>query len=281
MHADSLAGLCDSHTHTWRCGHADGEDEAFVEAALAAGLAAIAVTDHLPFYWLPADAHDPRLAMKPEDLPRYVEAILALKAHYAGRIDVLLGIKADYIAGHEPTLATILASYPFDVVLGSVHWLDGWWVDSPASLPRYRQGQAAVDRVWAEYAEALLGAVRSGLFDVLAHLDLPKKFGFRPSQPFAGRQGEVVAAIATSGCAVEYSSGGRRKPVGEDYPSPSLVHELAQAGVPFVLSSDAHTPSEVGFAFSALLDRLSASGAEDVTVSRGRRPTRVRIGRAC
>ncbi len=262
---------CDTHTHTARCGHAGGADDAYVEAAIGAGLAAIAVTDHLPLYWLPAERRDPSLAMSLEELPRYVDAVLALKERYADRIEVLLGIEADWVAGHQDTLARLLDAYPFDVVLGSIHWLDGWWVAAPSSLPRYREGQDEVDRVWAGYAREAISAARSGLFDVLSHLDLPKKFGHRPTTPFGGLRDEVLAAVAASGCAVELSSAGRRKPVGEDYPSPDLVAALAAAGAPFVLSSDAHAPAEVGFAFPDLLATLRAAGVGHVARFRARR----------
>jgi len=263
---------CDTHTHTARCGHAGGSDEAFVEAAIDAGLAAIAVTDHLPFYWLPPEDHDPTLAMAMAELPRYVEAVLALRERYRGRVEVLLGIEADYVEGHEETLAALLAKYPFDVVLGSVHWLDGWWVDAPSSLPRYRQGAEEVERIWSRYAELVMQAAGSGLFDVLSHLDLAKKYGYRPEQPFAGRQADVVAAVAAGGCAVELSSAGRRKPVGEDYPSDELLADLAAAGVRFVLSSDAHAPAEVGFGFAESVARALAVGVGEVVVFRGREP---------
>lgn len=268
---------CDTHTHTARCGHASGSDGAFVEAAIERGLAAIAVTDHVPFYWLPPEAHDARLAMATAELPRYVDAVLALKARYAGRIDVLLGLEADYVAGHEDTLRVLLANYPFDVVLGSVHWVDGWLVDAPSSVARYRLGQDEVDAIWAAYAEALLGAIRSGLFDVLSHLDLPKKFGYRSTRAFAGRQREIVAAVAASGCAVELSSAGRRKPVGESYPAPDLLDELALAGVPLALSSDAHAPAEVGFGFTELVAAARTAGVRDVAVYRGRARSMVRL----
>lgn len=263
---------CDTHIHTARCGHATGGDDELVEAAIARGLAAIALTDHAPFYWLPRERHDPTLAMALGVLPEYVEDVLALAERYRGRIEVLLGLEADYIPGQEDALSRLLGTYPFDVVLGSVHWLDDWVLDAPSSVVRYRQDQAAVDVIWARYAELLIGAARSGLFDVLAHLDLPKKFGFRATQPFAGRQSEVVSAVAASGCAVELSSAGRRKPVGEDYPAPDLVRELAAAGVRFVLSSDAHAPAEVGFAFGDLVAGASACGVHEVLVYRRRTP---------
>jgi len=267
-----VAGLADFHTHTARCGHAGGRDEEYVEAAIARGLAAIAVTDHVPFYWLPPERHDPTLAMPAEELPRYVDAVLDLRERYAGRVEVLLGLEADFVAGHEDELARLLERFPFDVVLGSVHWLDGWWVDAPSSLPRYRQGGDEVERIWDEYATQLIAAARSGLFDVLSHLDLPKKFGFFPAAPFAGRLAEVVAAVSAGGCAVELSSAGRRKPVGEDYPAEAVVTALAAAGVPFVLSSDAHAPAEVGFGFGELAARARAHGVGATRLFRRRRP---------
>ncbi len=276
-----MSALCDTHTHTARCGHAGGQDEEFIEQAIARGLSAIAVTDHGPFYWLPEAEHDPTLAMAPAELPRYVEAVLALKERFRGRIEVLLGLEADYVAGQEEALAALLARYPFDVVLGSVHWLDGWWVDAPSSLPRYRRGQAEVDRIWDEYATALIGAARSGLFDVLSHLDLPKKFGFRPSRPFGGRQWEVVEAVAASGCAVELSSAGRRKPVGEAYPSPELLADLVAAGVPLVLSSDAHAPAEVGWGFEELVATARAAGVTTTVLFRRRHPHAVPLPDSC
>ncbi len=272
---------CDTHTHTARCGHAGGRDEAYVEAAMAAGCAAMAVTDHLPLYWLPEAERDPELAMAADELPRYVDAVLALAERYRGRIEVLLGIEADFVAGHEQALADILDAYPFDVVLGSVHWLDGWWVDAPASAARYREGQDEVDGIWRDYADAVIGAAGCGLFDVLSHLDLPKKFGYRPGAPFAGRQGDVVATIAASGCTVELSSAGRRKPVGEDYPSPDLLRELARAGVPLSMSSDAHAPAEVGWGFAGLAAAARAVGIERVAVFRGRRRSQEPLPQDC
>lgn len=257
----------DHHTHTARCGHAVGEAREYVEAALAAGLRSIAVTDHVPMFWLPEPERDPRLAMRPEELPGYVEEVLALKVEYRGRIEVLLGIEADFVPGHEEGLRRLLAPYPFDLVLGSVHWLGDWLVDGPGSVARFERGQAEVDAIWHAYAGAVVGAAGSGLFDVLTHLDLPKKFGHRPSVPYAGRQAEVVQAVAASGCAAELSSGGMRKPVGESYPSLDLLRDLHAAGVPTVLSSDAHAPDEVGYRFSEL--RALLDGLEDRKEARG------------
>ena len=134
-------------------------------------------------------------------------------------------------------------------------------LDAPSSVVRYREDQAEVDLIWARYAELLIGAARSGLFDVLAHLDLPKKFGFRATHPFAGRQSEVVSAVAASGCAVELSSAGRRKPVGRGLPGPGPRARAGRRRGGFVLSSDAHAPAEVGYAFDELAANTGRQGS--------------------
>ncbi|MCX7894615.1 MAG: histidinol-phosphatase HisJ family protein [Thermoanaerobaculum sp.] len=267
-----VSALADLHTPTFRCGHAVGTEEEYVRQAVRLGLKAVAITDHIPFYWLPPEAHDPTLAMAPEELPAYVEAVLQLKGRYRGRVEVLLGIEADYVEGHEHTLAQILQTYPFDVILGSVHWLSGFWVDAPTSLPEYQKGPERVQQIWALYWQTLEKAIRSGLFDVMAHLDLPKKFGFLPAEPLTELEDAVLQALLETGVAVELSSAGRRKPVGEDYPSPRWLARLATAGVPVVLSSDAHAPHEVGFAFAFLQQQLQQLGVKEVLTFRQRQP---------
>ncbi|HSB36745.1 MAG TPA: PHP domain-containing protein, partial [Thermoanaerobaculia bacterium] len=89
----------DYHVHTFRCGHAGGETRAYVEAALAKGLAEVAFTDHVPLYFLPGDDPAPSLAMTRSELPEYVAEVRALSEEFRGRIDVLLGLEADYAEG--------------------------------------------------------------------------------------------------------------------------------------------------------------------------------------
>ena len=141
------------------------------------GLSEIAFTDHVPLYFLPGDDPDPGVAMTAAELPGYVEEVEALRAEFAGRIDVLLGLEADYAEGHEAALAAILSAYDWDVVLGSVHWVKGDWIDAPHSGARHeREGSAAL---WTAYYRLLAKAAATGFFDVLTHFDLPKKFGHR------------------------------------------------------------------------------------------------------
>lgn len=251
----------DYHVHTARCGHAGGTMRAYVEAALARGLHEVAFTDHVPLYFLPGEDPDPGLAMTRAELPEYVGEVLALREEFAGRIDVLLGLEADYAEGHEAALGEILAAHDWDVVLGSVHWVAGDWIDAPGAGARHeREGTATL---WAEYYRLLSKAAATRFFDVLTHFDLPKKFGHRMPPELARHEADAVAAARGAGVAVEVSSAGLRKTVGEEYPAPPLLARLVAAGVPIILSSDAHAPAEVGWGRERVLAAAQAAGARE------------------
>ncbi|HEY7114221.1 MAG TPA: histidinol-phosphatase HisJ family protein [Thermoanaerobaculia bacterium] len=247
-----MKGLPDYHVHTFRCGHAGGASRAFVDKAIERGLGEIAFTDHIPLYFLPPDRRDPRLAMREEELPGYLDEIAGLAAEFAGRIPVRLGLEADYAEGHEETLGRWLARADWDLVLGSVHWVAGDWIDAPESAARRFAAEGA-ERLYAEYYRLLAKAARTGLFDVLTHFDLPKKHGHRPARVLEDAEQEAIVAARDAGCAVEISSAGLRKPVGEAYPEPRLLRRLAAAGVPVTFSSDAHAPAEVGWGYDRTL----------------------------
>lgn len=263
--------LPDYHVHTFRCGHAGGASRDFVRSALDRGLCEIAFTDHIPLYFLPPEARDPRLAMREDQFEDYLEEVEALAEEFAGQIPVRLGLEADYAEGHEDGLAAWLARAPWDVVLGSVHWVAGDWIDAPESANR-RFGREGAEALYAEYYRLLAKAARSGFFDVLTHFDLPKKHGHRPARALEQAEQEAITAVRESGCAVEISSAGLRKPVGEAYPEARLLRRLVDAGVPVTFSSDAHAPAEVGYRYDETLALARACGVtEFVTLERRRK----------
>ena len=255
------AYLTDYHVHTARCGHAGGEMREYVLTALGRGLAEIAFTDHIPLYFLPGDDPDPTIAMTRAELAGYVEEVRALAEEFAGRIDVLLGLEADYAEGHEAALEEILRVHDWDVVLGSVHWVAGSWIDAPGSAKRHET--EGTENLWREYYRLLAKAAGSGLFDVLTHFDLPKKFGHRMPGEVADAEAAAVEAARRAGIAIEVSSAGLRKAVQEEYPAPKLLRKLVDAGVPIVLSSDAHAPAEVAWGRNEILAAARAAGARE------------------
>lgn len=200
-----------------------------------------------------------------DDLDRYCEFLAG-----AG---LRVGLEADYIAGAEERIAAVLEARPFDYVVGSVHFIGDAAVDQER-WDVWESERGDPDRVWGRYFERLAAAARSGLFDVIAHPDLVKVWG--PARPGPERDPRhyyepAVAAIAESGTAVEVSTAGLRKPVGEIYPAPALARMLAEAGVPFALSSDAHRPEEVGYAYDQAVQMLERIGVAEIATFDGRR----------
>lgn len=265
-----MKGLPDYHVHTFRCGHAGGASRDYVEKAIERGLAEIAFTDHIPLYFLPKDERDPSLAMREDQFDGYLEEVRRLQDEFRGRIAIRLGLEADYAEGHEDELARWLARADWDLVLGSVHWVAGAWIDTPGSAARF--ASEGTERLYAEYYRLLAKAARTGFFDVLTHFDLPKKHGHRPAVPLAEAEAATIEAARAAGCAVEISSAGLRKPVGEAYPEPRLLARLVAAGVPVTFSSDAHAPAEVGWGYDRTTALARDAGvAEFVTIERRRK----------
>lgn len=250
--------LTDYHTHTLRCGHATGTMREYVEQAIALGIDEIGLTDHLWLYFQEPSQRDPAFAMSERDFAAHYEEMIRTQNEYADRIQVRISVEADYIAGREKELLSILARYDFDYVLGSVHFLDGWPLDAPESTVRYEKGP--VSPIYRSYYRSLQGAVALGGFDLLAHLDLPKKFGFLPEDDLSELVCETLDLIAQHDLAVELSSAGLRKPIGEIYPSPAILQQMNARSIPIALSSDAHAPAEVGANYNQLIAAASAAG---------------------
>ena len=234
----SAHSLPDYHTHTTRCGHAAGSATEIVEAARALGLSGIGISDHLPLL----HTCDPGLTMSLDQLSGYVEEVQELKARYPGY--VYLGIEADYRGDTVDDMVELLATYPFDYVIGSVHFLDAWGFDDPSRVSGFQERD--VDEIYRAYYALLAEAAGLGVFTILGHFDLVKKFGHRPSGSLDLEIGNVAERMARRGVMAEINTGGLRKPVHEIYPSASILAILRESGVAVTFGSDAHAPAEVG-----------------------------------
>jgi histidinol-phosphatase (PHP family) len=265
--------LPDYHVHTFRCGHAGGASRDFVLRAIERGLTEIGFTDHVPLYFLPENERDPKLAMREEDFDGYVREVQDLRDEFRGRIAVRLGLEADYAEGREEELARWLERADWDLVLGSVHWVAGGWIDDPSSSPA-RFAREGVEALYEEYYRLLAKAASTRFFDVLTHFDLPKKHGHRPREPRSAAEDAAIAAAREAGCAVEISSAGLRKPVGEAYPEARLLARIVRARVPVTFSSDAHAPAEVGWGYERTLALAREAGVTEYVTFEKRRKRR-------
>lgn len=239
----------------------------YTRRATARAVSEIAITEHVHRFSEARDWLDNPWwrAEATEDIDRYCEALVAAQAT---GLPVLVGIEMDWLAERRDEIAAFLEGRPFDIVLGSVHWLGGRGVDHP-DYPAWADRPA--EQIWEDYLAALVQAAQSGLFDVLAHPDLPKVFGHRMPASLDALAEEAIAAIAATGIAIECSSAGLRKPIAELYPEPGLLARLRAAGVPATLASDAHSPEDVGRDFPTAVAALRGAGYETITRFRERR----------
>ncbi len=232
----------------------------YLAAARAAGVAELGVSEHIHRFSAALEIwdHEWWVDQATDDVDDY--------CRFVRSTPLRLGIEADWVAGREGAIRAFLAARDFDYVVGSVHFLGDEAVDHEG-WDVWDHGDADPDEIWSRYFETLADAARSGLFDILAHPDLVKVWGRgkpRPAGDLRRFYEPAVAAIAESGIAVELSTAGLRKPVGEIYPARQFAEMCAEAGAEFALSSDAHLPEEVGYGYGQAVDFLRELGIERI-----------------
>jgi HisJ family histidinol phosphate phosphatase len=285
--------MLDYHVHLWP--HAERAEAAgqrlerlasYCELAAERGVSELAFTEHL-FRFTAAsslvdsvrrDETDPARRSSiaayfahhtTADLDSYVEAVVEAKR--AG-LPVVLGLEVDFYRGRMDDVARLLAGYPFDVLLGSVHWIGGWMfdvLDDPAMVGEW--DARGVERAWRDYTASIEELAATRTCDVLAHPDLAKVAGRRPDRGLRAELEERMAlAAARSSMAAELSSAGWRKPAAEAYPSASLLSRFAAHGVPLTTASDTHGTALVGERAGELAQLASAAGYERLRAFRQR-----------
>ena len=252
--------MLDYHIHTKYCNHAVGEVTEYAAYAAGLPLKEIGFSDHLPMLkWAV-----PEYAMSFEQLPDYIRDVQHAREQFP-ELRIKLGIEADYYSPEEEDATrALLQQYPFDYVYGSVHFVDDWAIDDPRNIKRWEE--KGVDAVYEGYFRRLQQAARSGLFDIITHTDLAKKFGHRPTNDISALLDETVQAYKESGVAVEINTSGLRKPVKEIYPSPQLLRLLRHYDIPIVFGSDAHHPQEVGKDFAETKQQVKEFGFTELLV---------------
>jgi histidinol-phosphatase (PHP family) len=250
---------CDYHMHTPLCKHAAGPMEAYIERGIELGLREIGFSDHNP---LPRGL-SANVRMAETELDYYVNEVLRLQEEYFGRIEVKLGLEMDYLEGLESYLAKQVEKYPWDYVIGSVHFLDPEC--RTGSWPKNYRGD--VRELFARYFELVHKLAGSGLYDIVGHFDVVKRSGHLPGAEDAEQITHALEEIARAGLCLEINTSGFRHsdaPKLEPYPSLPVVEQALALGIPLMVNSDAHAPEQVGLEFPGIEAFLRGKGCREL-----------------
>lgn len=196
--------------------------------------------------------------MNLSQLEAYVASVERARAAFPEMM-IRLALEVDYLPGQEPWIRELAGRFPWDYFIGSVHYLDsGWDIDNPTKLSEWEHRDT--NEVWMAYVERLEQAAESRLFDILGHIDLPKKFGHRPDIDVVPRYERLFGVVQKVGMAIELNTAGLRKDCAEIYPSEAILEAAFRKGVPITFGSDAHAPEEVGCDFDRAVELAKSVG---------------------
>ncbi len=262
--------------------------ERFVATARARGLAEIGFSEHPHRFRECRAMYPPREAVAgwvDEQNTEHLEDYFRLigEARRAG-LPVRLGLEGDYLPGYERELERVVRGFPWDYVIGSVHWLPParrggeWWGFD--NLDRAQEWERRdVLGAYREYFRLIADAARTRCFDFIGHPDVIKVAGYRPDVDITDLYESAAAAFAQAGVCAEINTAGWRKPVGDAYPAPSFLAACRRAGVPTLINSDAHAPEDVGRDFDRAAALAHAAGYAEVATFAARARTMVPLTR--
>lgn len=256
--------IADLHTHTRLCRHAEGSPEEYLAAALARGERYYGIADHCPF----PSGVEPDWRMSESEFPEYRRIVGEMKRKAAGSgLSVLYGIEMDYVPGRRAEIEAKLAPEKMDYVIGSIHCVDGFCFDDPASLPVW-ESPGMAERIWKGYLRDLKIFVSEWNFQILGHPDLPKKFGYcaERTEEFFSSYREIFGIMKERGIALEVNVAGLWNPVKEIYPSSDLMRLAREAGLSVTYGSDAHAPSMIGRNYAEALHWAKEAGFDGFSV---------------
>ncbi|WP_457561570.1 histidinol-phosphatase [Caminibacter pacificus] len=244
--------MVDLHNHTPLCNHAEGTPDEYIQEAIKKGIKIYGFADHAPMNF------DPQYRMEFSDMQTYEKEIKNLKEKYKNDIKILLGYEVDFTP--KKYLDKRVLNADVDYLIGSVHFLDNWGFDNPEFIKEWDKRD--VDDVYKEYFKYIKELAESKLFNIVGHLDLVKVFGHKPKKNIKDLAKEAIKAIKKSNMAVEINTAGLRKPVKEAYPSDELLEMILEENIDLTTSSDAHSPSQVGFMLKETTQKLKKMGVE-------------------
>jgi histidinol-phosphatase (PHP family) len=235
----------------------------YCEAAILKGFTEIAFTDHLTIR--PDGSAEPH-SLNELKLENYVREVRKISEKYRDKLTVRLGIEVDYILGNEEILEKVLGSYEFDLIIGSVHFVDEICIDSSKdrALMEKEVRENGFNSFYSKYLYLVGKAVETGFFNIVGHMDLVRIWGFNPTNGFVEEQ-KVLSLVKKRKMCLEVSSRGLRQPINSIYPSPRIMKKACELGVPITIGTDAHSVEEIDYAYNVLVHYVREMGYEKIT----------------
>jgi len=237
------------------------------------GLKQLGVSDHMPLLHVDPLTYYPEMAMPMEELPRYVEEAFQLKAKYAGQIDLRVGLEGDYIEGYEDRIAAIIERYPWDYVIGSVHFLGEWDISDFRQVEEWKRRD--VNDVHRQYYDAGQMGAKTKLYDFLGHVDMIKRFGIQPTEDMSALEQQTLDVIKASDVAIELNASGLRHAAGHMYPCLHMLQYAHDIGIPITVGSDAHQPVRLAENLNLAMQMLKQVGYTEIATFSSRKRTLV------
>ena len=248
----------DLHTHHERCGHAIGTIEDYVKQAIEYGLQYIGISDHSPYFYSEDDHLYPTIAMAKSELVPYIEEVHRLKEKYEGKIHVLLGMESDFFPDHIEVYRDQYLLHPFDYIIGSVHYVQ--------DISIFKKGRwngltsKEQSRLKNEYYELIQKSAKSGMFQILGHIDAMKGFYPAFSSIETDSIEKTLKIISQEDIAIEINTSGKTKDCGGWYPADDILERAHFYNVKVTFGSDSHTPERIGDEFEQVQKRLKEIG---------------------
>ncbi|MCJ7811777.1 histidinol-phosphatase HisJ [bacterium] len=262
----------DLHIHTTYCGHARGTLNEMVQSAISHGFSEIGFADHFPYpdrFIAPV----PNCVIPEKIFPQFISEVMKLQEEYNGKINIRLAAEIDYLPDYINQTKKKIQLFPFDYIMGSVHIIEGMQIDySEEMLVEHLEQLGGVNELWRKYWQHIEELIRSEIGDIIAHFDLPKKYGVSlPLQDYSDCVDHLLNLIKDRNCVLEINTGGiDRSFHGESYPSLDIIRMARKKDMDITLGSDAHRPEEIGRHFNTTREFLRSLGWEYAVVFQNR-----------
>ena len=228
-----MAMKANYHTHTYRCNHATGTEREYIEQAIARGLKILGFSDHTPQLF---DHYVSGFRMLPEQLADYVKTLRGLQREYTGKIEIRIGLEAEYYPLYFDRLIDFIRPFHLDYLILGQHFI-GNESDGLPPCPRPTDEESRLET----YVSQTIEAMETGCFSCFAHPDILNFTG----DPRIYRKWYEKLCVRARELRIPLEMNMLGFATGRHYPNPAFFRIAREVGNEVILGCDAHDPQRV------------------------------------